>query len=256
MSCMLVEMRDAANHPVKVVVFVASVGILLCMSQMMASLSIQSSKQTVHNQWDAWNVTSGATGLNKIQASKAQMAFCKEHKLEGTIRAGKLNLIQLDDMRGFCGMHSSTWGFLKPQLDLMAIAPVPSASAFTPDTLELTPENVSASQLASAPVLLPNTWEITTYTQADLEGQYGLHTVKPRWKVPQLKEFINFITSTFQFNRTSQAVSKVTAANFTTNIYSYLGFCVSFRNVTNVPTLLASTLFLNIPLYTYVSMYI
>jgi hypothetical protein len=243
MSCVLVEMRDAANHPVKVGVFVASIGIRFCMSHMMAALSIESSKQTVHNQMDAWNVTSGATGYKKIQASKAQMAFCKEHKLDGRIRARKLNLIHIDDMRGFCDMNCSTWGFLKPQLDLMAIAPVPSASAFTPDTVELTPENISASQLASAPVQLQKTWENTTYTQADLEGQYGLHTVKPRWKVPQLKEFIGFITSTFQFNRTSQAVSQVTAANFTTNIYSYLGFCVSFRNVTNVPTLLVRTLF-------------
>lgn len=235
----LVELMGPTGEPANVVVFVFACGLMMLnLTQLRMAFDMDVSKSTTHNQMAAYKVAHPSDWPDTY-ATKQQRAFCKAHKIPGTARTSVLKLVKLDDFIGFCEAQAPTWGFLLPQLRLLNVA---RPASVTPATLTLSPEHLQASHLATAPVHLQETMVTETYSSEDLTGQYGLASVRPRWTIPQLNEFMSFLTTAFHFRREGQAVSETTARHFGGNIGSYIGFCVTYRNVTVLPSLLVCML--------------
>lgn len=237
----LVEMMGPSGVPCTVVVFMLTCGLVLfSMSQLRATFGMEVSKQTTFNQMASF-MASNPVRSPDVLATAQQRDFCKEHKIQGTTRTGKLKLVPLETLIGFCSFYTSTWGFLIPQLRVLDVAraPVNVSSA----TLTLTAEHLGTSHLATTPVHLQDAIEKEQYTTDDLRRQYGLQSVRPRWAIDQLKDFVAFVTTSFHYRREGQAVSEVTAKHFASNISSYIGFCATFRDVAVPPTLLVGSCF-------------
>ena len=230
-------MVGPSGEPANVVVFVfAATIMMLSMSQLRATFGMTNvSKQLAFNQMAIYRA-SHPSDRPDVFANKQQRDFCKAQQAEGTARSGKLKLVSVTDSIGFCSMHTPTWGFLLPQLQVLNVARPPPST--TSASLTLSPENLQASHLATTPVHLEESMQKGTYTSDELAGQYGIQSIKPGWTIPQLKDFVAFMTTAFHFSREGQAVSGSTARHFASNIGSYIGFCATFRNLNVAPTLL------------------
>ena len=233
------EMVGPSGVPGTVVVFMLACGLVLfSMSQLRATFGLDVSKQTTFNQMANFRASNPSKSPD-VYATTQQRAFCRDNKIQGTARTCKLKLVTLEDLLGFRSFYAPTWGFLIAQLRILDVAraPIPFCSA----NLTLSAEHLEASHLATAPVHLQNAIDTEKYSTLDLKRQYGLQSVRPGWAVDQLKEFVGFVTTSFQFRREGQAVSETTAQHFASNICSYIGFCVTFRDVTVPPTLLVGS---------------